>query len=309
MKRKLLAIILLIILLATSLLACSAENKQPGYNKGDSSGNNDEQVREEENANGAPINSSDIDSDRKIIKTVTLKLETKKFDDAIEMLEQFVADNNGYIESSDIGGTSYYQYNPNTRTATYVIRIPADALDNYVGAVSANFNVTDKKENAQDISDTYYDTEARLKTYQIEEERFLEMMKDASSLDYIIQLEDKLATIRYNIESLTAKIRRYDNLVSYSTVKIELREVLDYTSEPPKTFGDRMETAFVEGWQSFAVAMGDLLVGITYALPVLLILAIIIVIAITVVYTTNKHRRRKLEMIYTKSKSDAGENK
>lgn len=301
MKIKSLALILLIVLLTSSIFACSAQNK--GSQNYDLSDKANEYISSE-NENGAPIDSSKIDSNEKIIKTVTLSLETKKFDDAVKLLDQFILENDGYVASSNISGSSYSQSTySNARTATFTIRIPAESLDVYIGSVSSNFNVVDKKENAQNISDTYYDTEARLNSYKLQEERLLDMLSKSSTLDYMIQLESRLADVRYNIESLTATIRRYDNLVSYSTVNITLREVLDYTNtEPPQTFFDRMGVAFTEGWKGFAVAMGDFLVGVTYALPVLTILAILVVAITLIVRKTSISRRQKHDELYNNTK-------
>lgn len=307
MSRKTLALLLLLVLVAAFLIACSS-NKGSHYvpiddsNDYDSGASNDEKPGAD-----PPVNNSGDVSDRKIVKTVTLSLETKKFDEAVRLIEQFVTDNNGYIESSNIAGSSYTQSRAGARTAAYVIRVPVDALDNYVDAVGENFNVTEKKESAQDISDTYYDTESRLNAYMLQEERLLDMLQKATTLDYILQLEDKLASVRYNIESLTAKIRRYDNLVAYSTVNITLKEVMDYTlTEQPKTFFERWGTAFTEGWHSFAVATGEFVIGLTYALPVLLVLAAACVVLVLVVRAVNKRRQRKWETLLN-SQNTSGE--
>ncbi len=250
-------------------------------------------------------NGADI-SERKIIKTVTLMLETKEFDSGIDMISRFAAENNGYIESSNVSGSSYGQSaRQGARNATYRIRIPVDALETYISGIGENFNITSKKEDAEDISDTYYDIEARLNSLRTQEERLLDMLEKASTLEYMLELEDKLASVRYNIESLTASMRRYDNLVAYSTINITLREVIDYTSTAdPKTFPQRMGVAFVESWRGFIIALGDFAVGLAYALPLLITLALILLIITLIVKGILNKRDKKLRDAYISQKAD-----
>lgn len=241
------------------------------------------------------------ETERKIVKTVSLSMETKEFDSAAAALEKAAADLGGYVQSSNTSNSSYYSYYngtqyKNARTASYVVRIPAQMTDSYVGTVSAGMNVTSKSTDVSDISDNYYDIEARLDAYKTQETRLLELLSTSSDLQYLLEVEDKLSEVRYNIESLTAKIRRYDSLVSYSTVNITLSEVIEYTPvTEPITFGERMGTAFSESWQSFVEGLGDFTVWLTYAFPTLLVIAVIAAVIILIIVLSLKKSRRRLE--------------
>lgn len=293
---------LLTLLLIFSMFSCSAksgsdsqytENKAPAENA-DVGGAAGSGGKENETLNNG------TETERKIVKKTMLTLESKTFDDAVNLIYQYVQDNGGYIESSNITGSSYSQsaYR-SARNATFTIRIPEASLEGYVSSLSSNFNVTSKKESAEDISDTYYDTEARLNAYKVQEQRLLEMLSKSTTLDYMLQLEKTLADVRYNIESLTAKIRRFDSLVSYATVNITLNEVLDYTNTAtPKTFMQRMGVAFTDGWSSFAKSTGNFLVGITYMLPGLLLTAVIVVAVVLIVRKSKKRRRIRIQELY-----------
>lgn len=225
-----------------------------------------------------------ITDTRKIIKTVGLELETKAFNDAVALITSSAASNGGYIEYSYISGESL-QSNKIERHANFTIRIPASVLDSYVNGLGSSFNVLSKTENSSDITDTYYDAEARLKSLQTQEERLIAMLEGATELQYMLQLEQTLADVRYQIESYYSTIKRYDSQVSLSTVTINLYEVIEYQEviEKPKTYGERISLAVRESWNDFVEGLKDFTVDFIYALPTLIILAVLIFVTVLII--------------------------
>lgn len=228
---------------------------------------------------------------RKIIKTVTLELETKTFNDAVALITSSAASNGGYIEYSYVSGESL-QSNKIERTANFTVRIPASVLDSYVNGLGSSFNVLSKTENSADITDTYFDAEARLKSLQTQEERLLAMLEGATELQYMLQLEQALVDIRYQIESYFSTIKRYDSQVSLSTVTINLYEVIEYQDivEQPKTYGERIILAVKESWGSFIEGCKDFSVELIYAIPTLIVLAVIITVAVLIIKKVTKRK-------------------
>ena len=72
-------------------------------------------------------------------------METKEFDTLLTNIRSKVEELGGYIESSEISGSSYYSLQGN-RYAWMTLRIPADKLDGFVTIVSELGNVTSKNE-------------------------------------------------------------------------------------------------------------------------------------------------------------------
>lgn len=68
----------------------------------------------------------------------------------------------GYLESSTVGtgGRSY-------RWAEYTIRVPAAQFQSFLDQAGDLAHVTWQNTDLQNITETYYDTEGRLKTQQI----------------------------------------------------------------------------------------------------------------------------------------------
>lgn len=223
---------------------------------------------------------NDALADRKIVRTLHLTAETKAFDAATATIEQLCASLGGYIEnSSRSGGSIRYSSSVVARNANYTLRIPADKLDAFRAGMVGDINVVDESSKIDDITDQYFDVDARLSTLKIEEERLLVMLEQATELEYMLTLERRLSEVRYEIETYTGTLRRYDNRVAFSTVHLNLSEVIEYTEvvEAPKTFGEELGVAFRESWADFAANCRDFAVGFVYALPTLVVVAIILV--------------------------------
>lgn len=255
---------------------------------------------------GLPLGNKDVSSDassesltdqRKIIRNVSLTLQTLDFETGIAAIEAQASALGGYVESSSIYGNSL-GHTGTSRSAEYRVRIPASALDHYVGALGDRFNVLRRSENASDISEHYYDMQARLNSLKIQEERLLEMLSKADQLEYLLQLEDKLSSIRYEIESYQSSLKRYDSLVEYATVTISLQEVVNYTvvTETPATFGEQISRAFASSWEMFAQGLRGFAIVLIYALPLILSAAVIVVI-IVIIYRSHKRRKKAKETI------------
>lgn len=320
--RKTLSLLLVLCLTLTALVSCGASvenfsgsaSKDIAYDmeidRGDpgADGSNFFYSYTEKDSVYAPTESESVTLDestvstpdplagRKIIKTVNVVSETKSFEGALDSIEAQVDALGGYIQSSNTYGNSLEDKYGSYRRATYTLRIPAEHLDYFMSTVGNLLNITSKKTSVSDITDTYTDVEARLNALKTEETRLLELLSKGSNLSDIITIEERLSNVRYEIESYTARIRGYDTLIAFSTVNLEISEVIDYTPEPIKdpTFGERLGEALGEGWEDFTDGWKNFSVGLAYALPSLVLFAVIVlavVIAVSVAVKRSKKRR------------------
>ena len=75
--------------------------------------------------------------------------------------------------------------------------------------------------------------EARLKSLKLQEERLLTILSKAELLQDIIELERELSNVRYEIENYTGTLKKWDNLIEYSKVTIDVYEVHEIKEEEP----------------------------------------------------------------------------
>ena len=221
---------------------------------------------------------------RKLIKTVNLSCETREFDTLIANVTERIESLGGYAQSVDISGNSYDTYSE--RNAFIVARIPEAKLDHFVKGIEDQSNITSKNESADDVTLEYTDVEAHKNSLKIEQQRLNELLEKADNLESIIALEQRLAEVRYEIESYESRLRTLDNLVVYSTVNLSVQEVKEYTPEPVEelTLGQRIARGFVDSCETAWETIQDFLVGFVSILPMLLVLLLILFVIFLIVF-------------------------
>ena len=185
-----------------------------------------------------------IEINRKLIKRVSLDVETNMFDELMNNLETKITSLGGYIESSNTwNGSSYYQSTA-ARNSNLTVRIPKDKLDSFVEEIGNQSNIISKEERVEDVTLQYVDMESHKSALLVEQERLLELMSQAESIDDIITIESRLSDVRYQLESMESQLRTYDNLIDYATISISISEVVRFTPQPTQTTWEKIKEGF-----------------------------------------------------------------
>ena len=236
-------------------------------------------------------------SDRKIIKTASISFETETYDEFTVSLAQCISAYGGYIESSySYGGDSYNSYS--RRNSEYTVRVPEKNYDSFMNSASGIGNVTSKSENAEDVTMSYVDTESRLKSLRTEYDALIDILEKAESLDDVITLQARISEVTYEIESYQSQLRKYDDLISYCTVRISVSEVKKVV--PPQetmNFGEKVKNGLSETFEDIAEGFTDFSVWFIVSLPYIVIWAVVIVLIViiikVIIKSTKKRKQRK----------------
>ena len=229
---------------------------------------------------------------RKLIKNVTLRLETKEFDMFTAELNSRIAAFGGYIQSSSVDGGSYYSKNYR-RYATVTARIPAEQLDAFVSGVSEIANVTSRSENANDVTLSYYDMESHVKALRSEYETLVGILEKCTELKDVISVQGRITEVLYQMESYQSRLNNYDNLVAFSTVTMNISEVERETVVDPDTVGERISAGFRDTVADIRDDLEDFFVDFVVNLPYLLIWAVIITAVVLVLRSFARRIKRK----------------
>ena len=161
-------------------------------------------------------------------------------------------------------------------------------------------NVLNSNTSAQNITSQFTDTEARRDSLRVQEERLLAMMEKTDDMESLIALESRLSEVRYEIESLERQLIDWQNRVDYSAVTIELREVAVYTPVEPVTrsFGERLGSAFADGWRGFVRFVQGALIVLARCLPALVLLALLVLAVVLLIRLLNRRRRGKRGVLH-----------
>ena len=243
------------------------------------------------------------DTSRKLITTVNLIAETETFDEMVPFVETKVKDLGGYIESSSVYNGS--TYGSGSRSASITARIPADRLDEFVGSVEGNSNITSKNLSVEDVTLKYVDIDSRKKALKTEEQRLLEILDSAESVEDLIAVEERLSEVRYEIESIESQLRTYDNLIDYSTVYLDIEEVKAYTPVEKEGVGARISKGFKESLESVGEGFVNFFVYLIVHLPQLIVFAVIVLIIVLIIRAISKKSKKKRIEKYAKMQAQA----
>jgi len=222
--------------------------------------------------------------DVKMVYTANMDLQTLSFDKADSDISALVEEMGGYFEQRSISNrSSGYRY------AEYTVRVPAEKFNDFCSQMGTLCHLVYKNESADNITESYYDTQSRLVTAQTKLERLQELLRRAESMEDIITIESAISETEWTIENLTGTLRTYDSLVGYSTIYMTLHEVYELSGQgqAPVTFGDRLGESFLDGLKSIGRTAQNFAVWLAYSWFWLLIVVVIVIVVIRTI------RRRK----------------
>lgn len=237
-----------------------------------------------------------VKSELKIIRTGSLDITVKNYDESVESIKNEIEAAGGYVENFN----SYVYSNRwvngeqvSLREGNLTLRVPSDRYEEIFEALKGYGEVTNENESAKDITESYVDAESRMLVKKTEEERLVELLSRAESVEDIISIENRLSEVRGEIESYEARLKDWDRSVSYSTIELFVTENPDEAVEPVSPdLGTRIKKSFVRGINSFIWSVEDIIV--TFAGNILGI-AVIAAVAVAVFVLVKKAAKRKEE--------------
>ena len=232
-----------------------------------------------------------LTENRKLITTVYLTVETEHFTELMQRVEAEVSTLGGYIEEMESNTPTSGKH----RNAAMTIRIPADRLEDFTQQVEENANIIWRSQDQRDITTTYVDTQARRDALKVEQERLLELLGQAANLAEILEIEDRLTDVRYELESIESTLRTYDNQVSYATVHLDVTEVevLTVVEEEEPGFWEKIGDGFVNSAKGVWNGVKSVFSAIVIALPWLLVILLPPAIVLIIIFSVKKRKYRK----------------
>jgi hypothetical protein len=216
---------------------------------------------------------------RKIIYDAQVDLVVESVDPIAKKMTSLVQDARGYIAEQNVTGSP-----GSLRSIHWRIRVPVERFDSFVDSVVALGELERNNRTSQDVSDQYYDLEARIKNKKVEEQTLNKILQERSGkLEDVLKIEIELSRVRGEIEQLEGKIRVLENLSSLATLTINIREREKY--EPAAPVVASFSTRISRTWDSSITSLIDLgkaivLLAVSWAIwiPLYLIGAIVVLI-------------------------------
>ena len=248
-----------------------------------------------ESGEAASVSESDAASNtekRKLITNIDMSVETREFDQLITFLKNRTAELGGYVESESITNNSYYNSN-SSRSGSMKLRVPEDKLEGFMNEVSEKSNIKNQYRTVTDVTLTYADLESHKKALQAEQDQLLALMEKAETIEEILQIQSQLTDVRYQIESMESQLRTFDNQINYSTIDVDIYEVIEYTPEDPVTFGERARQGFMDNLEGVGDFFVNIILAIITHIPVLVVLVVFGIIIFAIVKAAQKKNLKK----------------
>lgn len=206
---------------------------------------------------------------QKIIYTGNVDLTTHEFDKAQGALMKLVISRGGYIAQSSVNGG-----NGSPRYGTWKIRFASEQFDSFVHETSAIAQVSAVHSESQDVTEEYYDVEARIHAKQNEAKRLSRLLDTATgNLQEILELESQIESVNEQIEQLQGRRNVLASLSAMSTLTVNIQEVVDAAPvvaavvPPAPTFFSRIAASFGGSIASITALAGALVLTLAAVLP------------------------------------------
>lgn len=241
---------------------------------------------------------SGVDTDRKLIYQVNLGIRTEQYNEDYAWIMQKLTECGGYIYSEYTYGTQPETSKDSGRSTSMTLKVPIEKLEQFLNSVEEKSNVISKQMDVEDTTDYYYDTETRIELLETRYAKLEEYLRSASSMEDIITLESEMSNILYQLDELKGTKRGLDNQIAYSTVNIDLEEIVKASSVSYESdgLGERMKNGIVATFRGVVSFLENLLVFLVAALPVfalLGVLALIVLLIVKACIRAGKNRRQK----------------
>ena len=114
------------------------------------------------------------------------------------------------------------------------LRVPVEQFESLVQKVVALGELEQNKRTSQDVTEQFYDIEARIKNKKAEEKSLTKILDERTGkLEDVLKIETELSRVRGEIEQLEGKIRVLENLSSLATLVLSVREREKFEPPPP----------------------------------------------------------------------------
>ncbi len=316
MKRKL-SIFMALVLLMLSMTACGSASFDGVADKKNEMGSAVSDSRYdgfdamEESVGSMDINTSpdksgeggEILTGEKLVYTCDLKLQTLNYEESVRAIKENIQAYKGIIERESESDNAYRWYyedyvkTSGTRNLSMTIRIPSGKYSEFLDAMEGTGKVISRESFVKNISRQYYETDAYIKSLEIQQDRLLDMMEKAVSIEDMITIEARLSEVQYELNIAKTKLSSMDADVEYSTITIVVQEVLEYTPDktPQKTntFWDRLQNTLTETWEFFWELLEGLLFMVIRLLPVAIVVGAAGLLVLFIIRCCKKSRVRK----------------
>lgn len=189
-----------------------------------------------------------------LVKNAELSLMVKSIEKSLSAIDTIVKAQQGDV----LGLRDQPAGQGNARhTLSMQIRVPQAKLEATLENLSQLGTIQQRNLTAEDVSDQLVDFDARLRNLRKTEETLLGIMGRSGSVGDVLKVAQQLSQTREQIEQVSAQYNNLKNRVAYSTITLEMEEILA-GGQPQRPVGSQFQETWEQATRSLANLTVDL---------------------------------------------------
>lgn len=220
-----------------------------------------------------------------IARTASLTIQVKDFAAARNVLDAIVSRHGGYSANLTVdtpeNGQRHFQAS---------LRIPATELTAALSDLKTLGRALTESQSGEEVTQQHADLVARLQNSRETEERLRAILQQRTGkIEDVLQVEEEIARVRGEIESMEAEQQVLEHRVSFASVDLQLFEEYKEQLNPStmSTTG-RLQNAFIEGIRNASGTILGLILLLEAFGPAILIWGAIIGVPIYIAWRRHK---------------------
>ncbi len=270
-RRRLAALSLAALLGLGSLSACAGGSEDAGGDAGGAAAVDQSEVSprsaEGDRAAGAVEGGSGANAPDavragtgdKLVRRATLQLKVGSLQASAERIRSIATTQGGSVLSEEL----YSSEGAGVDTAgSITISVPASSLEPTIGLIEKVGEVQFRSSSSEDVTATYVDTEARVKSLGESVGRIRDLLATAKNISDLVALENELSRRQAELDGLTAQLANLKDAVAMSPISI----TLSTDDFEPVTAGGFL-SGLRSGWSAFLTSLSVLATALGAVLP------------------------------------------
>ncbi|MCK9614395.1 MAG: DUF4349 domain-containing protein [Candidatus Omnitrophica bacterium] len=222
----------------------------------------------------------------KLIRNADATLEVENIQKVYDEIVKIGKGKNGYLAAANFNESANGRV-----SAQIILRVPKEKFEETIDEVRKLGQVKRFDIKSIDVSQDYNALVSELNTIKTVYDKIAEKLKEKKTdIQAAIRLESELTPIAKRIAAIRNKISEYDNLISVSTITINLYEV---------SWKLMIQESVKETKQRFVAFVSSLLKNSITLLPLLVIICVVVIVCVVL----TKKLVRAIKNIFTKKTS------
>lgn len=156
-----------------------------------------------------------VQQQRIVVRTVDMSLVVADIQSSMDGVASVAASMGGWTVSSSRG---------NEFSGNIAVRVPAARLDEAIArmrllAAEVESEITTSK----DVTDEYFDSQARLNNYRATETAMLKLLEQAENARDALEIQKELFNVQEDIERLLGTLKRLEETAAFSLMRVSLQ--------------------------------------------------------------------------------------